>query len=152
MDIRRLLHAPLYLSLSLLPLFMPRPGVAAGQGAPGAGATELRQLFARTARAIARADEAGCLWRDTEAILSSARHQQDQGLARRQARQAGRQARLALSQCRLEHARYRLGRIDPERLDRAHKRLYRDLQMAVHRRDADTAQRLLQALTGAGRP
>lgn len=152
MDIRHVICAPLYLSLTVLPLFMPYPGVVAAQEAVTDG---FHELMAATARAIARTASAGCLWRDTEAIYSRAQgaaREDDTAKARRLARRASQQARLALSQCRLEHAHYRLGRMDPAQLDAAHRALYRRLQLAIRQHDAETAGRLLEALTEGTEP
>jgi len=156
MDIRHVICAPLYLSLTVLPLFMHGPGVVVAQEAAADSAgVSLDELMADTARAIDRASSAGCLWRDTESIYSRAQdvaREDDTVKARRLARRAGQQARLALSQCRLEHAHYQIGRMDPAQLDAAHRALYRRLQDAIRQHDAETASRLLEALTEGAEP
>jgi len=154
MDIRYIVCVPLYLSLGVLPLFMPHASV---QAAPLAStlATGLDNLLADTARAIARTDQAGCLWRDTESIYSRAQRaarQHDPAKARALAQRAGQQARLALSQCRLEHARYQLGRMHPAQMDAAHRTRYRRLRDAIRQRDAETAISLLKALEKGVKP
>jgi len=120
-----------------------------GAQAVDRNAAAIESVLADTAELIAAARQGACLWRDTEAVQSQATRMAqrgDEGRARELSLQAARQARLALEQCHLEHARYALKRIDPERLDVAAQSLYRQLQMAIGRHDAEAASRLLAEL------